>query len=196
MPCVSRLGLASHPLLLNHDKGGILMASKPVPLLSRALTVLRSGLGWDQKQLARAVGKPSSVISDFERGKRTVTREKLEGFARVMGAPAEAVDGAVSFVRVLDALLQAPGYPDALAEAQRRQVEAIAAETGRLTADFARSLLSRITVHGRALAARQQANLLWSVMRRRNPSQRRMLVEDAQEYRNWGLCELLCAESI
>ncbi|HEY7214283.1 MAG TPA: tetratricopeptide repeat protein, partial [Thermoanaerobaculia bacterium] len=32
-------------------------------------------------------------------------------------------------------------------------------------------------------------------MRRREPPDRWMLVEDAEEYRSWGLCELLCHES-
>ncbi len=172
------------------------MASKPVPLLSRALTVLRSALGWDQKQLAKAVGVSPSVISDYERGQRTLTRGKLEEFARVMGAPAEAVEWAISFVQALDAVIQAPGYPDGFAEAQRQQVEAVAAETGRLATDFARSLMNRLTIHGRALTARQQATALWGVMKRRKSSDRRKLVEDAQEYRNWALCELVCAESI
>ncbi len=126
------------------------MASKPVPLLSRTLTILRSALGWDQAEVARAVGVRPNVISDYERGQRTLTREKVEELAGVMGLPAEAVDWALSFVQSLDAVARAPGYPDAIAEAERQQVEAIAAETGRLMAEFTRSLLHRLTVQGRA----------------------------------------------
>ncbi len=171
------------------------MASKPVPLLSRTLTILRSALGWDQAEVARAVGVRPNVISDYERGQRTLTREKVEELAGVMGLPAEAVDWALSFVQSLDAVARAPGYPDAIAEAERQQVEAIAAETGRLMAEFTRSLLHRLTVQGRALAARQQAVGLWEVMKRWKPLDRRSLVKDAQEYRNWALCERVCAES-
>jgi transcriptional regulator with XRE-family HTH domain len=182
--------------LLKLDNGRDLMASKPVSLESQALTVLRSALGWDQTELARAVGVRPSMISDYERGQRNLPREKLEELAGVMGLPAEAVDWAFSFVQSLRSVAQAPGFPGAPADAERRQIEAIAGETARLTAEFFRSLLSRITIHARALAARQQAAALWKTMQRRKPSERRMLVEDAQEYRNWGLCELLCSESI
>jgi transcriptional regulator with XRE-family HTH domain/tetratricopeptide (TPR) repeat protein len=172
------------------------MASKPVPLLSRALTVLRSALGWEQTALAEAVGVRPSVISNYENGHRPLTREKLEEFARVMGLPAEAVDWAVGFVQSLRSVAQAPGYHGPPAEAERRQVEAIAAETGRLMTGFTRSLLGHVTIHSRALAARQHAAVLWGIMKRRGAKDRRVLVEDAQEFRNWGLCELMCGESI
>jgi transcriptional regulator with XRE-family HTH domain/tetratricopeptide (TPR) repeat protein len=172
------------------------MASKPVPPLSRALTVLRSALGWEQTALAKAVGVRPSVISNYENGHRPLTREKLEELARVMGLPAEAVDWAVAFVQSLRSVAQAPGYHGPPAAAERQQVETIAAETGRLMTEFTRSLLGRVTLHGRALAARQQAAVLWGMMKRRGAKERRVLVEDAQEFRNWGICELLCAESI
>src|SRR6185295_5561550 len=42
---------------------------------------------------------------------------------------------------------------------------------------------------------RKRAAALWEIMKRREPPDRRMLVEDAEEFRNWGLCELLCHES-
>ncbi len=171
------------------------MASKPVPLLSRVLTMLRSSLGWDQAELARAVGVRPNVISDYERGQRSLPREKVEELAGIMGLPAEAVDWALSFVQSLDAVTRAPGYPEAIATTERQQVEAIAAETGRLTAEFTRSLLHSLTVPGRALASRQQAAGLWEIMKRRKPLDRRRLVEDAQEYRNWALCELVCGAS-
>src|SRR5262245_29447765 len=154
---MSRFGPASHPLMLKHDNGRDLMASRPVPLVSRALTVLRSALGWDQKELARAIGKSSSYVSDLERGQRTLTRGKLEELGRVMGAPPEAVEWAVSFVQAVDAVSRAPGYPDDLARTQRLQVEAIATDTGRLTTDFTRSLLNRLLDHGSALTVRQRA---------------------------------------
>jgi transcriptional regulator with XRE-family HTH domain len=171
------------------------MAPKPVPLLSRALTVLRSALGWDQNELARAIGKRPSYISDLERGQRNLTRETLQQLTRVMGAPPDAVEWAISFVQAVDAVSRAPGYPDDLAQAQRLQVEAIAAGTGRLATDFTRSLINRLLDHGNALTARQQAAALWDVLKRRKSADRRKLVEDSEKFRSWALCELICHES-
>ncbi len=173
------------------------MARKPLPHLCRALTVLRSALGWNQTELAKAAGVSSStIVSDHERNLRPLTRKKLEEYAGAMGLPSGAVDLALRCVQSLDAMAQAPGYGDAFGESQRRQIETLAAETGRITAEFTGTLLSRITAHGRALAARQQAPALWGVLRRRSPASRRELVEDAQELRSWALCELVCAESV
>jgi len=120
----------------------------------------------------------------------------MNELARLLGLPAEAVDWGLGLVQSLRVVAEAPGYPDASAEAVRRQVEAIAAEAGRMASHLTRSVLSLITLQGRALAVRQQAPALWRVLKRRSPAERRVLVENTQEYRSWGLCELLCAESV
>ena len=172
------------------------MARKTLPPLNVALTLLRSGQGWDQKELAQAAGTSPTVISDLERAQRPLTRDRVEELAGVMGLPAEAVDRTLAFVQWLRDASQAPGHADEPAEANRRRIEEIAEETGRLWEDLARATLSRLTFEGRALAARQQAPILWNRLKRSKPAERRTLVEEAPELRSWALCELLCAESI
>jgi tetratricopeptide (TPR) repeat protein len=172
------------------------MARKSLPPLNVALTLLRSGQGWDQKELAQAADTSATVISDLERDQRPLTRDKVEELAGVMGLPAEAVDRALAFVRWLRDAAGAPGHADDPAEANRRHIEEIAAETGRLWEDLARSTLSRLTLEARTLAARQQAAVLWNRLKRRQQAERRALVEADEEFRSWALCELLCAESI
>ena len=172
------------------------MAKKTLPPLNVALTLLRTGQGWDQKELAEAAGTSSTVISDLERDHRPFSPERLKELAGVMGLPAEAADRALAFVQWLRDAGKAPGHPDEPAEANRRRIEEIAAETGRLWEDLARATLSRLTFEARALAARQQAPVLWNRLKRRKPAERRALVENSQELRSWALCELLCAESI
>lgn len=172
------------------------MAKKTLPPLNVALTLLRSGQGWDQKELAQAAGTSSTVISDLERDQRPLTHDKTVELAGAMGLPAEAVGRALAFVQWLRDAGKAPGHPDEPAEANRRRIEEIAAEIGRLWEDLARSTLSRLTFEARTLAARQQAPVLWNRLKRRRPAERRALVEEGPEFRSWALCELLCAESI
>ncbi len=42
---------------------------------------------------------------------------------------------------------------------------------------------------------RRRAPSLWARLERHTPAQRRALVEELEEFRNWALCELLCAKS-
>jgi tetratricopeptide (TPR) repeat protein len=172
------------------------MARNDLSPLSRALTVLRSIVGWDQTELADAAGIAPNVISDYERGQRELSRERLEELAGLLGLSAEAVDLALDFVGSVWLEAQAPGYPDAAAGAGRRSIEGIAARNGQIFAELTRSVLTSMTTESRALVARQQAPALWRVMKRRKPAERRLLVEGSSEFRSWALCELLCAESV
>jgi tetratricopeptide (TPR) repeat protein len=169
------------------------MEPKIPPPMGLALTLLRSVVGWGQKQLAAAYGTSSRVISDYERGQKHLSREKLDEMVRVLGLPPEAADDALEFQRRIQTMSRAPGHPDG---AERQQIERVALEAGKALEDFTRSMFSLITVEGRALAARQQARLLWERLKRQPPAQRRALVEERPELRSWALCELLCAESI
>lgn len=172
------------------------MPPRPVPPSSLALTVLRSALEWDQTKLAKAAGVRPSVISDYERGQKNLTRDRLEELAGCLGLPAESIDEALGFVRSVRRMAGAPGSPDDAAAADRRRVEALAAEAGSLASGFVFTVLDRLTVQGRALTARQQAPALWRLLKRRAAADRRRLVSDSQEFRSWALCELVCAESV
>jgi transcriptional regulator with XRE-family HTH domain len=172
------------------------MASRKPAELNLTLTVLRSSLNWTQAELARAGGLPPNAVSDFERGNRAFSAEKLEELAGVMGLPVEAVTQARAFVRSMRQHARAPGDPDEDASTDRRQVEKVAVQAGNVTAEFARTLLNGLSEEGRALVFRQQARVLWRRLQRRPPSERRTLVEGAPEFRSWALCELICKESI
>ncbi len=172
------------------------MASKEPSDLNRALTALRSALNWNQGELARAAGVQPNMISDFERGHRPLSRDKLKELARVMGLPPESIDWALHFVRPVRQVAQAPGYPPGAAEVDRARIETLAARSSSLFSEFTRSILSFLTFEGRALEVRQRAPVLWQRMKGRAPSERRALVENGPEFRSWALCELICKESI
>ena len=171
------------------------MASRKPSELNLTLTVIRSSLNWTQAELARAAGLPPNAVSDFERGNRAFSAEKLEELAGVMGLPVEVVPQARAFVRSMIQQARPPGHPDEDAHADRRHVEKVAVQAGNVATEFARTLLNGLGEEGRALVFRQQARVLWRRMQRR-PSLRRALVEEDPEFRSWALCELICKESI
>jgi tetratricopeptide (TPR) repeat protein len=172
------------------------MASKKLSDLNLALTVMRSALSWNQAELARVAGLPPNAVSDFERGNRAFSLEKLEELAGVMGLPPAAVAQARTFVRSMGQQARAPGDPDEDAEADRRHVEQFAVQAGNVAMEFARTMLNSLTAEGRALVFRQQARVLWRRMQRRTPSERRAFVEADPQFRSWALSELICKESI
>ncbi|PYQ56702.1 MAG: hypothetical protein DMF53_24725 [Acidobacteria bacterium] len=167
------------------------MERKIPPPLSLALDILRTRQGWTQKELAAATGIPANLLSDYERGRKTLTRERLESLLEAMGLqPSGALRAAMRFLQ--DEEIREPDPPDP----ESRQIEVVAADSGRLMADVTRSLMELWTSRGQALEARQQARSLWEGLKRRDPEQRRLLVEKVAKLRNWALSELLCEESI
>jgi transcriptional regulator with XRE-family HTH domain len=168
------------------------MARKIPPLPSLALDILRTREGWTQKELAEATGISANLISDYERGRKKLSRERLDSLVEVMGLqPAKAVSSAMRFLQ--EGEVRADPNPPS---PESQYIEAVAAESGRLMSGFTRSLLTLLTSQGQALEARRQARALWVRLKRRDPAQRRVLVEKVAELRNWALCELLCEESI
>jgi transcriptional regulator with XRE-family HTH domain len=161
------------------------------PLSSLALDVLRTREGWTQKELAAATGIPANLLSDYERGRKTLTPERLDFLLTSMGIqPSSGIRDAMRFLKAEESREPDPPEPES------RQIEAIAADSARLVADFTRSLMKLLTSQGQALEARQQARSLWAGLKRRDPEQRKLLVEKVAKLRSWALSELLCEESI
>ena len=167
------------------------MERKIPPPLSLALDILRTRQGWTQKELAAATGIPANLLSDYERGRKTLTAERLDSLLTAMGLqPSSALRAAMRFLQ--DEAVREPDPPGP----ESRQIEAVAAESGRLIAEVTRSLMTLWTTQGQALEARREARDLWEGLKRKDAARRRLLVEKVARYRNWALSELLCEESI
>ena len=63
------------------------MPREALPDLSIALTFLRSGQGWSQADLGKAAGISPKILNDYERGRKTLTRERLEYLVAFLGVP-------------------------------------------------------------------------------------------------------------
>ena len=167
------------------------MARKIPPPLNLALMYLRSAQGWSQQELAESTGIAGNLLSDYERGRKTLSRERLEIIVAALGLPSGTIDSALTFLRSVRAAAEGPGPA-----AQKLRLEAAAAQTGQITSTFARSLFGMLSSEARAIVARERAAAQWERLKRHAPEQRRLRVESMPDLRSWALCELICEESV
>jgi tetratricopeptide (TPR) repeat protein len=163
------------------------------PPMSLTLSFLRLAQGWSQTELGEAAGISPNLLSDYERGRKTLSRQRLERLVATMGLPTGTIDAALGFLREVYAAPAGSGSPS---DEQRRRIEALAADLGSGMESFVRQAMSHFTAAGRAERERARAEALWESLRRRKPAERRRLVEEKPELRSWALCELICRESM
>jgi transcriptional regulator with XRE-family HTH domain len=168
------------------------MTRTPPPPMNLALAFLRLAQGWSQRDLGEAAGISPNLLSDYERGRKPLSRPRLERLVATMGLAAGTIDTALKFLREVRAASAGPGSPS---DEQRRRIEAVAVELGSGLENFARQTITRFVAAGRAEREREQAATLWESLRKRKPAERRRLVEEKPELRNWALCELICRAS-
>jgi len=168
---------------------------KILPALGLALTYLRKAIGWSEGELAAALGVSASLISDYERGKKVLTRERLEKIVAAMGFPREAIDDALAFIDRARTKAAPPVYPsESGAELQR--IDRVGQSIADASTQVGRLLVTRLSLEVRALVDRQNAQGSLARLLRRSPSERRTLIRKTQEYRSWAVSELACAESL
>ncbi len=170
------------------------MPNQSLPDLAGALSSLRLALSWSQVDLGKAAG--TGQINEYERGRKTLTRKRLEQIVAVMGLPPEAIDAALDFQAAIRAMARAPQDPAGGLSVTHRHIEVVSARLGRMVQGYARSSLTLLTAESQAIQARQQAEVLWSHLKKRTPAERRKLVERGARFRTWALCERVARESI
>ena len=168
------------------------MKNQMPPIMNQSLSALRLALGWSQQELARASGIPANLVSDYERGRKTLSRKRMEQFAAAMGLQPDSVDTSIAFVKTIRASWQTPGSDDP----EDWHIEGIAAQAGRLSADYTRAMYRLQRDGMRAFKDRQKAEELWERLKTKKMPERRVMVDNAFEFRNWALCERICEESI
>jgi transcriptional regulator with XRE-family HTH domain len=172
------------------------MPEKIPPPLGLALTVLRSAQGWSQKRLAEASGVRKTMISDFEVGRRPLSRTRLETLAAVLGYGRESIDAALLCLEWVRPRAEASTSPLGPTLDERRVIESSSTRVAKTVLDATRSALTNRLRADRARQSRQEADEQWERLKRYSPRDRRLLVEGAKEFQNWALCERLCAESV
>jgi tetratricopeptide (TPR) repeat protein len=171
---------------------------KILPLLGLVLTCLRKAVEWDEGDLAKALGVSSRLISDYERGQKPLTRERLERIIAVMGYPRDAIDDALAFLARVRAKAAHPVYLSEAggADAESQRIDRVVQCVADATTQVVRPLVARLSFEMRAQVDRQAAQGSLARLLRRTPAERRTLIRKTQEYRSWAVSELACAESL
>jgi len=171
---------------------------KNLPRLALALIFLREASGWSATELGHALDVSPNLISDYEGGRKKLSRERLEKIVATMGLHREAIDEALAFLDKLTAKSQSQVYPLEPGEAagELRRIETVVQAAASATAEVVRPVLLQLSVELRAVVDRQEAKVTWERLKRRQPAERRTLIRKSNEYRTWALCELACAESV
>ncbi len=161
-----------------------------------ALVLFRYSLLLEQGEFARTAGIAPSQLSVYERGERAAPRPVLEKAAVAAGFPVELLDS------LLWGLCSFRAATGGTSRADRIFVGGMAAELIALARQGADAILEPLVPPrpaGRAMPVvedRVEAEALWAELEPCGTADRRMLAEDLEEYRSWGLCVRVAAESL
>ncbi|HEV7506777.1 MAG TPA: hypothetical protein VGS07_17930 [Thermoanaerobaculia bacterium] len=152
-------------------------------------------LHMDQGEFARFAGINASQLSDYEQGVRAAPRKVQEKAVVAAGLPVFLLDGMLRDIRSFR--MAARGK----ARADRSYTAGTAAELidlARLAAEVILGPLTPARPQAGAPAAedRMAAAALWARLERRNAAERRVLVEELEEYWSWALSGRIAAESL
>jgi transcriptional regulator with XRE-family HTH domain len=163
-------------------------ADKNDPESRLALVLLRASRLWNQAELARAARIAPSQLSVYERGERATPRDVLERAAEAAGFPVYLLDPLLWTLRSFRAAARGKFRLDrVLAAALTAEMIALAQE--------AVDLILAPLAQPSGLETVDAAEL-WALLEGCTAAERRMLVEDLEEYWNGELCERVAAESL
>src|SRR5262249_4165908 len=94
------------------------------------LWFVREGQDVSQAELGRRSAVSPNLINDYEHGRKTPTRERLEYLLSFMGIPPERVDETLQTLAANRASSRAPHGPTGYLSATRRRIEAVVQQAG------------------------------------------------------------------
>ncbi|HEV7784754.1 MAG TPA: helix-turn-helix transcriptional regulator [Thermoanaerobaculia bacterium] len=157
------------------------------------LGLFRESLDLSQEEFAPALGISQRRLSSYERGEAAVPRDVLERGALRAGFPVFLLDALLRDVRLYRLLARGSSRADRILES------GIAVELVALVAGATDVLLDRARPPAGAPPAaedREAAAALWAMLEGCSSAERRMLVEELEEFWSWALCERVAAESV
>ena len=177
------------------------MTKQPPSPLALALTYFRTSAGLSMNELARVLGLSSSLISVYERGKKPLSRERLESVVASLGYPPDAVD-VFLFAHGLihpEPLEQAP-FPVDLSPEECRTVDraAMAAgwNAGSIAAEIVRAEQIRRWRDGKISAQVLRAEEFYQGLISLTPKERHGLIEAFPQFWSWALAVRVCEASL
>lgn len=164
-------------------------ADKNDPESRLALFLLRHNRLWDQKELAQAARIAPSQLSVYERGGRPMPREVLERVAVAAGFPVYLLDPLLTGLRSFRAAARGNSRP------ARIVGELLALEMMRLAQKAVEEILDSVAGTGHPDMADLDAKSLWARLEDCTAAERRILVEELEEYWSADLCGWVIGES-
>lgn len=164
------------------------------------LAMLRAARTWSQSDLAAAAATPRNLISDYETGRRTLTRERLAEIVALMGYDTEVVDLALSWVALAGVAAPAGPVPDPAwiqpSAAERQRARNMAARIAVVAGDLALSHAGMLLRGRRLRQARRAAAALWKELADCSMAVRRRRLAQLPESYAWAVVERLCLDSL
>ncbi len=154
--------------------------------------LLRALSGKSQEQLGKEVGVSPSLIAQFETGKVLPSREHLELLAEGAGLTLREAQDVLSLCEALRRSHRRRGGRSAedlfqaLAEDVRAHAESV----------YRRVLTLPLPVSHPRAEDRQRAEALGPRLKDLPPELSSAMVQIAEEFQSWALCEWLCVESV
>jgi transcriptional regulator with XRE-family HTH domain len=161
-----------------------------------ALVLFRYSLLLEQGELARAARIAQSQLSVYELGKRATPREVLEKAAAAVGFPVDLLDSLLWGLRSFRAATKGRSRADRVF-ADGLSAELLALVRKATDVILQPGALERPARNARPDAQdRAEAAGLWARLEGCTAAERRVLVEEVEEYWSWALCERVAAESV
>lgn len=161
-----------------------------------SLYVLRALRGWSQGEMATALGTPASTLSEYERGKRHVSERIVQHAAAVVGVPAQKLLSLGSLLREIHELMGTAPPP------KRDPLDELADEFSLAFEAMGREILNGVRRAIQDWSTSRPEPWAWRLphdlreqLEGLGKEERLVVVEGAEEYQTWGLCELLCEDS-
>src|ERR1700730_10672271 len=168
--------------------------------LGRVIAVLRVMRGWEQQQLAAAMGVARSWICAIEGGKKVPSMQTLARVTAALGVPFSMVDEALSWIERFRSAVAAGAVcpaPDGV-PAERASGSAVLPDFRQDMSVLLSTLLpgARLQAELRVATARREAPGLWERLRSRPAHERRERTQHQAQFRSCALVEVVCAESL
>lgn len=165
------------------------------PAARLALILLRHELGWsEQGQLAKALGVSPSLVSMWERGERRVPREALGRTADLGSFPRQLLLPVLRAIRSFRRAAQGRSRTDRALDVALaiELLPPLLAATDLILAPLRHRRDRQIRTE---VQDREQAEELWTRLARCTAAERRLIVEEGEEYQTRALQERVAAES-
>jgi tetratricopeptide (TPR) repeat protein len=170
-----------------------------------ALTLLslRTGCELSPKALAAALGsRDDKLVTRYETGDRSLTREKLDELVAPLGTPPEAVDlllyafGLIFPDRLEGTEAGEEADPFDLAPDERQEVDRFVLVVGWAVAEELRTTVVRRKREEKLAVARREAEASLAELLAAPRGERRQLVRVYAAFRSWALVAVLCEASV